>query len=276
MQFLRQAELTVGKNRTGLVIKDLRISFEITKSIEAEINEIMVNIFNLSAEKRHQIENLENKILIKAGYKDDVKNLAFGDITRFETKFDAGGDVVTTLICGDGSEILRESRVSISYRTRISLTQILSNVIGQMNLDSVRFIDPLIGTFPNGYVFSGLAKDCLNELASRFNFEWSIQNNGLRLLRRRGFDPTEKVILSPESGLIGSPRPLDDLETFSLLDRKKPGVLVKCQLQPRLTPGGIFALKSQNSNGVFRIEKIVHRGDTHAQDWFSEIEGREP
>lgn len=275
MQFLRQAELIVGKNRSGVSVKDLRLSFEVTKSIEAEINEIMVNVFNLSAEKRHQIESLENKILLKAGYKDDVRNLAFGDVTRFETKFDAGGDIVTTLFCGDGSEILRESRVSISYRTRTPITLIFSDVINQMNLDSVRFVDILSGSAQNGYVFSGLAKDCLNELASRFNFEWSIQNNELRILRQRGFDPTEKVILSPESGLIGSPRPLDDLETFSRLDRKKPGVLVKCQLQPRLIPGGIFALKSQNSNGVFRVEKVSHRGDTKANDWFSEVEGRE-
>lgn len=50
------------------------------------------------------------------------------------------------------------------------------------------------------------------------------------------------------------------------------GYKVKSLLQPTIEPGGYVQVKSKSINGeFFRVETLTHIGDTHAQDWHTEM-----
>lgn len=276
-QFNRFAQVDIGApGKAGVRITGLRISFEVTKTNLPGANALQVSIYNLSPETRAQVESRENRLILSAGYQQDIIGvLAIGDVQSYETVKDGSGDTVTTLICGDGVRSLRDTRVSLSYSGAVSASQIVTDIYNALALDSIDIIADLTGAYESGYSFSGRAADSLNELASRFLFDWSIQNNELKILPRRTADTREVVVLTPTTGLIGSPKPLDDTGVNLSQNAAAPGLTIECQLQPRLTPSGVVQLDSRDHSGQYRIETVVHRGDTGGENWRSEIQARE-
>lgn len=276
MQFNRVAVLDVGRpGEQGVRIEGLRMAFEISKSDKPTANTAQVSIWNLSDTTRSKLESLENQIILWAGYSEDViKVLTVADIGSYNTTYEENGDKVTTLICADGGRALRDTRISLSYESGVAASDIVNDISNALGLDSVDILADLTGSYRRGYSFTGLAKDSLNELASRFDFDWSIQNAELKILPRREADTRDVVVLSPQSGLIGSPKSADDNKTNSSINLQQPGLIVECQLQPRIYPGSVIELQSREHNGVYRVETVTHTGDTRGLDWKSTLEVR--
>jgi len=276
-QFNRFARVDVGlQGGGGVRIEGLRVAFELVKTSLPRANELTVSIYNLSPSSRAQVEQIGARLVLSAGYtRDIIKTLAVGDVSSYETLTDGNGDRVTTLICGDGVRALRDTRIALSYMGGIAAQQIVTDISGAMALDSVDILADLSGGYRNGYSYSGQARGALDELASRFNFDWSIQNGELKILERRTADTRDVVVLTPQTGLIGSPAPLDDLGTAMAQNAQQAGLTVECQLQPRLYPASVVELRSRDYTGRYRIETVIHRGDTHGNDWRSELQVRE-
>jgi hypothetical protein len=277
VQFDRFARIDIGLPGTqGVRIDRLRIAFEVVKTNLPQANELTISIWNMAPETRAQVERRENTVILSAGYNMDIiKTLAVGDVSAYDTKMDGQGDLVTTLICGDGVRALRDTRVNLSYAGEVSAQQIVNDLARALSLESVDVIANLSGAYRNGYSYSGRAAGSLDELASRFSFEWSVQNGELKILTRRTADTRDVVVLTPQTGLIGSPAPLDDVGTSMAQNAQEPGLAIECQLQPRIYPSGVVELQSRDYRGRYRVETVIHRGDTRGNDWRSELQVRE-
>jgi len=164
--------------------------------------------------------------------------------------------------------------------------------------------------YANGFAFVGRARDGLTKACEFMGLEWSIQNREVQILGKGGVYRKQAYVLSPSSGLIGSPEPeaktmTDEAAAREGVTAEQTGVTksikagraakklksgktgkagkdqVKLQvqgykaaslLQPLMEPGGYVQLKTRDIDGeFFRIEEVNHVGDTHADDWYSEL-----
>jgi hypothetical protein len=133
--------------------------------------------------------------------------------------------------------------------------------------NSIAQADDIPDTFASGYAMQGNAGEELTRLLAPYEKSWSIQDGRLEIL---GFTETlqeETVLLSPETGLIGTP------ELGSPLKKGKPSPMkMKSLLNGKIRCGGRILLNSKNVSGVYKCTSVTHTGDTHGGDWQTEIE----
>lgn len=293
--FNRKASIFYGKpGSTFTEIKDLRVSFNIDKHIGNEPNTCVVEIYNLSRISRAAFQDKNVTVRVEAGYDGNTQRLFTGDITHSESTHNSV-DWITRVQIGDGERAYRNSRVNRSFKKGVSVEQVLKELADSMNLPlptNFNELAELKTQFASGLTLQGTAQRELTRVLNSVLIDWSIQDGRLQILRKDAFRADSPYIISQDSGMIGSP------ELGAPLYKNGPPVLkVRTLLYPALTPGcrinvqsintgslfkdptqhKIDAKKSpvtrdQSSNGLYKVLKINHVGDTFSTDWFSEIE----
>lgn len=313
MLFDRVASLVIGQaGGTGKELSGLRFAFDIEKGATDSPNKCSLQIWNLSASTRALLDEVGAVVILKAGYAQDVgaQTIFTGTITRATTRID-GPDRVTELELRDGFTEWRDTKASLSFPAGASAKAALVAIAAKFDL-TLRPIPSDIADrqYPTGFSFAGRAREALAKVCGFLGAEWSIQNREIQIIAKGGVYRKQALVLSPDSGLLGSPEP----ETKSMSDEKaaKEGVTVgqtgvtqtikagkaakrlksgkmgkagKAQvklqvqgykansfLQPTVEPGGYVQLKTAESDGeFFRVERVRHSGDTHGDNWFTEL-----
>ena len=267
--FNRQVEITVA----GFTTNQLRVKFDIEKNTDPESNSADIEIYNLSENTRNQIRELDEPIELRAGYDDDVgpKLIFTGDIVkvRHELRFP---DIITRIKANDGIKATREKRSSVSFNTGTNGLTALQDVANKLGLGIRDIPNSISGQYLKGFSYAGTVKDALNKITERLGLEWSVQNNELQVLPKRGTIPGASVLISYAEGLIDAPERLSDLKNNLIEDKPNPGYKVKNLLNPNLEPGGVINLQGPNASGSFRIERVQYRGDNYGGDFLSILE----
>jgi hypothetical protein len=276
MQFDRVASVIVGKpGQVGTRIDSVRIRFRVEKTDKPDANQVEAELYNLAPETRSKCQDRDAVIVISAGYKSEGEQvIGIGDVHRYETLYPAP-EIITRINCGDGLNSLRESRTTLSYKPGVPLKQILGDIAKSMNLKQLTTDAILNGTYRNGFAFSGQSSEALSKVTNAFGLDWSIQNGHLQITEKGKPANKKAVLLTPETGLIGSPQRVDDVSTDSKKHAKMPGIKVECLLNPRIEPGGVIEVRSREQKGFFKVITVEHRGDTHSDDWKSTVEAVE-
>jgi hypothetical protein len=302
MLFERVAELVVGQSGgKGILIKDLRIAFNIEKSASETLNSSTVRIYNLNMDSRALVETPNNVIILKAGYKYDVGALTiFTGIVRRALTSREGADWVTELELDDGLLAYRDAKFTASYAPNISGLDVLKQIAAKFDIP-VRPLPPDIPNkmYPNGFSFVGRTRDAMTKVCNYLGLDWSIQNQEIQIVKKGSPFAKSAIVLSSDSGMIGSPEL--EAKTMSTAAAAKKGITtntagvisrpsktsnkdgetrerlevqgykVTSLLQPTLEPCGIVKLKAIGIDNFFKIEKLTHVGDTHGNDWYSEM-----
>ncbi len=277
-QYIRAVELTVGNPLTASVITGLRIVFEITKDLQGYPNLASISIYNLSQETQSKIQDEFELVTLKAGYQDNLKTIFQGDI-RNVTKARRGVDTITTVFAGDGNKDYSDAFFNKSFTDGAKVTDIVNEVIGEFTEVTKGVVEGLSSTAEKlfGANYSGSSADILDQLGEENNFDWSIQNNKVDIISRDSFVDSQTVI-SSQTGMIDSP-------TITEI-----GIDVKTLLNPSVIPGRLVKVESVAPNfelgnlnfrdinktlgeGVYKVIKIIHNGDTHSNNWNSTITG---
>ena len=157
-----------------------------------------------------------------------------------------------------------------SYGNNTSVRQVLKDAAKSMGLSLPKHLDSdttLDQVFKNGTLAYGPTRDMLTTYLAPYGYSWSIQNGQLRVLRDdRAHADTYKEI-NEEMGMIGSPE-------FGSPPKsgKPPHMTVNMLLYPELVPGDKVLLNSKVKRGFFRVERVEHTGDTHGEDWTTQVE----
>jgi len=264
----RQAVLTFGvKGEQGVRATGLRISFDVTK--ETEKNNAKITVYNLNEANRGILKN-SSKLAVRldVGYiQDRVDMLWTGDITR-AASWKENGDWITEIISGDGDQAKTEGFIDKSYAAGTDLKSVIKDVVQSLkNAGGLAIGDMskiVTDIAQNGFAASGAAKNVMDALMARQGKDWSIQDGEIVILDKNAATTEEAVVLTPNTGLIGSP-----------IIREK-GVEVKALIQTtRLRPGRALKLESALFKGTYRIAKSHYIGDTHSQDWYVTCEATE-
>ena len=258
----------------ALVIDGLRMKFEITKTLEKSPNCSTISIFNLSPTHRAQLQKKGTKVYFQAGYEDTVKQVFSGDARRVENTHE-GPDWVTKITLGDGERAFKFARFSETFRPGATVETVVRALADAMKLDPGNAVEQTLAAvgpggldqFVTGYAFHGRASDALDEVLSSLGLSWSIQDGRLQVLTRTGALAGETILISPSSGLVGSPA----FGTPKEKD-KEAKLTVKSLLQPSIRCGGVVAVDSAAVKGQFRVVSVKHEGDTAGGDWYTTLE----
>lgn len=298
--FDRVANLVVGQSGgKGILIDDLRFSFRIEKTLSETLNNSTLKIYNLNRDSRRLVEMPNNAVILRAGYSQDVGPVTcFVGIIRRSLTSREGVDWVTDFELDDGLIAYRDSKISISFPAGTTGGVVLNSIASKFALP-VRPLPPDIAskTYPQGFSFVGRSREAMSKVCQYLDCEWSIQNQEIQILKKGGSMKRTAVVISSDTGMIGSP----SLESKTMSDKaaakkgiststsgviKRPketeggeikerfeiqGYKVKCLLQPALEPGDVVKLQAEGVDNFFKIEKLIHVGDTFGKDWYSEL-----
>lgn len=257
-----------GENFT--ITDPIRIRFTVTRSLTKTPDQADIYITNLAESTQHDLATLPLNVSLSAGY-GDVSKLLFSGELHFGLSETKAADWETLLQCGDGQRAFANARVNRSYPEGTSYLTVVKNAASAMGLtlpNNVVNDAALQKQFTTGKGTGGFAADELTRLLAPFGYGYCIQNGKLVVLRDGEVNTqTTPYPIDVDHGMIGSPQ-------YGAPPRsgKPPHVRVRCLLYPELMPGDAIQLTSRSLNGLFRIEKIRHEGDTWEGDFLSTLE----
>jgi len=260
------------------------IAFEITKTKKRQPNTCVLSIWNLSEAQRKQLEALsipsktaagkavagrgKIAVQIEAGYVGNTSLLFRGDLRTAVTVRD-GADLVTTIEGDDGGRDVLLARVSRSFPAGTPVRSVLRALvdalgIGAGNLDSFQYTTRGGATFSTGTVLSGKADELLTRILHACGMTWSVQNGNLQVLQAgRGLN-TSAVLLTPSTGLVGSPS-----------SSPEGYVEAVCLIVPGVYPGSRIKIDCPTLKGVYTVHNVTTVGDTAApQPWYHTIQAK--
>lgn len=271
-QFNRIARVTIGpEGKQGISFDErFRIAFRVTRTVGSEINSADIQIYGLSERSRDEIKRSNQIAQIEAGYGDSYSVVAIADITRVNIEH-RPPDIITVVECGDGARALRDRKINLSFESGASVERVLNRVADELALGWRATGAKIQGVYQEGVSFSGRVGDVLNEITRKAGLGWSIQNRNLQILDKFNPNQSRGVLLTPDTGLLASPEPLDDPESETERQRGS-GFVVRCLLNPKIVPGDRLKVESREVSEVLRIDTVEHRSDTRGTEWVTEVE----
>lgn len=273
--FGREYRLTLGTSE----ISGLDIDFEVSKSTKREPNKAKITVYNLAKEHRRGLESGENiRVKLEAGYRDPGPSLLFlGDIRaaasprglRVSSEL-SGPDVGTTIEADDGGRSYLSARVSRSFPPGTRPGPVLRYLASALGLGLGNIPDfetrPLEGagnSFEGGTVLSGSAYQEMDGIIRSLGLRWSIQNGIVQIQERGRPIQSSAVVLSPSSGLIGSP-----------VKDHTGKVKAVGLIQPGLDPGRAIVLESSEVSGSYEVVAVQYVGAIPGNDWYAKLDLR--
>lgn len=320
---LKKRHIIVEVGQTGektifeakMAPKSSRIDFEIKKYANGAaygMNTASIELYNLAEDTFKSLNKKENPIVVKAGYEGQeqiIFNGRIGNALRIK-KNASDKDVIVNLLCSSGIRLIQQFKYTESFskatanspsleiqqflKNMLSKIKVIDNGVVKQVLDiSIAFIPKLDGSQISGYIkaphtFDASILDILVELSNNFDFNFQIEEAKI-IIRPREQDPT-KLIIKPETGLIGIP------------EITEQGIDFKTFLNPQLESGMAFTINSRYSNfklgalefldrtdtagtmfnarkvneygryeGSYRILSLIHKGSSHMNEWQTEI-----
>lgn len=288
--FRRRCAITVNDLRFNSdSVDSFRMTFRVERSSESNANTAEAQIFNLSQTSQGRIAVDKPQFVIEAGYLDTVGTLFKGTAVSVSSS-PQKPNIITEIKAADGLNEGR-ARVTGALAPGAELQQAIRLIAKSINVGAKKAIerakqgdfDGSVKVFFNGLTLSGSAKRELDKLAESHGFEWSIQDGELEILLPGETIEETAVVVSPTTGLIGSPvRVLEEKktngDTTTKVTGKKPTIIVirgKSLLQAGIRPNRRIDIRSEPVTGLFKIRKVTHVGDTHGAEWSSEFEAVE-
>jgi hypothetical protein len=305
IQFNRNYRLMFGASSNlyaGFLVDNLRIVFNIEKTLEQFPNKGTFDIYNLSKVSRSNIEDLIRKLqkaprdgnfviptlVFQAGYRDNIKTALVANVSTITTR-KVGPDIITTIEAADGYTAFVDAKLDVSFAPGTTAGQVLTKLLDSMGLSlgSVplnipgrsKGFNPL-DQFLQGLTLSGSTKDHLTKLLKKQGLEWSIQDNRVQITAPDEPTPETALLLNRDTGLIDTPYRTSFLND-NLLKKKtsrelEEGIHALALLNADIKPGRLIALDPGASGdpsnyGIYKVLKMRHYGDTHGQPWYTDM-----
>lgn len=277
----RQYELKIGDASlgTGLVINNLQCSFDITKtsSNKDKTNSAAIEIYNLSDEHLKVLDTDYPVAYFSAGYVDIGMKLLFsGQVTQISTR-KSGTDRITQVTMGSAYTEINHALLNKLVAPGKTVQDVLEEIrkaipsVSRGVYNGTNLSNPII----YGYPLMGTPKQMLNELSSKYQIEWQIEDDVLYVhdiarANRENFG--EAYVISKYSGLIENAyRVSGDKRRAKDDENKKQGVQFKILLNPDIQAGDILRLEDTFIQGWYKASDIRHYGDWRGQPWYTEI-----
>lgn len=264
--FGRKVLVQLGGVDIGESFEDLRVRFNITKTLKSEPNSGNIEIYGLTRTSVAAYISLERDLRVRllAGY--DTPYLLFDGNPVKESDGNSGisfraegAERVFKIKAKDGLRRYERARVNVSLGQETSLEDVLVKVAEELAVPVDTIDVPPDIQLTQGVSLTGQATDVLDRLALSTGADWSIQDGKFQFLARRSARRGQGLLLSTEArNIIGSPQ------------RKGKGVKVTTFIHGSVVPGAKFRLRSDEGllDGDYKATEVKYTGDSHYGDDF--------
>ena len=281
-QYKRVYDLTIiPTDGEARIIRELRVNFEINKSILSFPNLCKLVIYNPNEDTLSTLQKKFTKITLNAGYEGDVRLLFKGEVRNvFQTKI--GVDRVVTVYAGDGERDWQNATFNKTFTENVTIISAIEEVLKSFEEVTVGVINglPQVADKLRGQTLSGSSKDILDGFANEYGFDWSIQDGEVVITPDESpLEGDEAVLVNAATGMLGSP-------TVTEI-----GADVTTLLNPRMLPNKAFKIESVNADiqlgnlffrdvkrtsaeGTYKIQEVIFKGDSREGEWTSAVKGR--
>jgi len=279
------SEILYGRRYRVIVgninVSKLRCTFYIEKNMAETPNYSEITVYNLAPATENQIVESGERIVLEAGYEGSQYGLIFdGDIVQPLRDKEDGTTYKLTLVSQDGDKFLNNGFVNQSWRKgqtpRTIAEKLCSTATNPVELGFIS--DNLENKkLTRGKVVFGLACDYLHQIARTEQAAFYCNDGKINIIKAPDPPSGQIVSLSPQTGLIGAAEMTDE------------GIKATCLLNPLLNLNSFVHIdnehvrqqkakrdsqpKQMDYDGVYRIIKIVHEGDTRGNTWYTHFTG---
>ena len=282
--------LISDKDGNSVNVSNLRCKFEVNKVSYNEPCYSIITIYNLSASSENQIITNAFYVIVEAGYESGGHyGMIFkGQVVQPIRGKENGTDYFLKLVCIDNQRYMTYANMCNTYVANQTMRQVVEQCINNpINPDmkaiagNISIVDSV---YPRGKVLFGNASKYLDQIARTSNASLYYDQDKVNIVKAAEIPQDEVVSLTPSSGLIGTPSQV----TTSV---GGIGIQAKCLLNPLITTGSMVHLENVrivamqydftkntsgyrplDNEGLYRIIKLVHSGDTRDNDWYTDFE----
>lgn len=292
MTLRRVVEITIGKapnSSSALIVSSLDVSFKVERTILFEPSTAEVIIYNAKEETRKIIGLEGNSIIIKAGYEGKAQGVIFSGVVSKAVSTHPGPDWVTTISATNSravGEALAALTVEMSYARGTAVDVIVRDLADRLGMIAIG-LENLKGVQTTGnFTFSGNVRGALRyvrQILAANQKGFFADNNEFVCFNMGTASEFTATYLDYESGLLSVKQVVTAKEQADAINarRKKRKVDVAqlrkrveftCLLLPQVRPNSLVALKSNEVNGTYLVEKLTYTGDNMGKDWTIEAE----
>lgn len=300
-KWLRTCRLEVGKRDGGLVkgfvVTDLRVQFEVTKTVYHTPNTANIKVFNLREENEKRLRDEFTDVRMFVGYRGipgvdkPQEHLLFQGNIRFSYFYRDGLDRIAEIECGDGDKDYQDTTINYTLAKDATEAMVINHLLQQFKggttkgrIHGKNLFKPRI----RGKVYSGDAREAMHDIARNNDAHWSIQDGKLVMIPVDSTLPGEAIKVSSDTGLLGAPEVNDK------------GITIKTLLDARILPNGKLWLENNelklkklgeqqtgqqrklngpkepartDPDGIYKVFAVKHKGDNRGMgsgDWSSE------
>jgi hypothetical protein len=285
-QYIRQCDLIVsGAAGDGLDLSGLTVNFSIKKTDGQTPNTAAIKVYNLSADTQSRIQKEFTRVTLQAGYKGNYGVVFDGNVKQYSTGTENGTDTFLSINAADGDKAYNFAVVNATLaagaKQRDQIEQSVKTMKG-LGVDIGYEADETNGeALPRGKVMYGMARDYIKGSATSSGCSWSIQDGKIQVIPLTGVLPTTATVLTPKSGLIGTPEQTTD------------GVKFRCLINPQIVVGGAIQIQQRDiktqqietqpaaketgkdkvdnrlsGSGFYRVLTLNINGTTRGNDWY--------
>ena len=256
-------------------LKDNQITFKVSKNNSSAANTSTITIMNAPRELRGKLQQTQGQrptIALKAGFKSD-KELAvlFKGVVESVQESDDGSTHQLKLSLSDGGSNIREFTTKRTYPKGTSVDTIMRDLIGDSGLAAGPIYE-VKKEILSSKTFSGSSHKALTSLAETYGLNFSIQDGIANLVPSFAGTEAQIIEINANNGMVGSPS--IGSEAANLANdgtSSKSGVKVKVLLNGDIRPENLVDIKSEQVNGVYKVESVLHLGDYDGTTWFTEV-----
>lgn len=266
-KYLRQVRATFSGGGS-LIVEQLRIEFDVSKSISGVPNEGTVRVFNLNPQNREAVGKEFDKVTLEAGYRETGMDVILKGSIRevFHNRDEV--DIISEIAVGDGDQADRTGYVAKTWPRGTKIKDIVEDIYKDgmpgISKGELKGLDDLPPT-RRPLTIVGSTRRAMDQLGRSNDFYWSYQNETLEVIPADEF-LNQRAFVSPRTGMIGVP---------TITDR---GIIVQALLDPAIRPNRLVEVESETlgmngEGGTYRVNSVSYTGDNMDGDFIVEFEG---
>lgn len=276
------ADTDENGKETALDISDLHCTFEVHKGTGKQGNYAECRVYNLNAATENKLVAEGDRLIIEAGYESGQYGKIFdGQIVWPSRSRENGVDYVLTMLAIDGDFLWNGSFISKTVNRGLNSRKIIETVANDAEEKT-----PVAGIsenlseqeLPRGKVFFGSPYRYLTDACRGNAASFYVEDGELSVTKLIDVSEDEALVLSPETGLVGTPEQIQHGVSFKCL--MNPNIKLKTFVQLKnVTANEATASPGSNAPGplddewIYQAEQVTHRGDTRGETWYTEVQG---
>ena len=238
------------------------IDFSITRSIQASVNTMTIQIYNLNLAHRNAIFAdrfwpyimIDNKlsyrlITLEAGY-DNLATVFVGSI-RNAYSYRQGSDIITVIEAWDGGYDITTSQTSQTLEAGTSKKELVTSLSNSFPNITQGAIGDVQGTFQRPVVLDGNTFYLINKYAGQPDYYTFVDLNRINILKPNEAISGEVLVFNAETGLLNAPQ------------RADASLVIQTLFEPRAIVGQLINFQSTifpQYNGTYKLTGIQHQG----------------